>query len=645
MTALLEYTIATSPFPVTASATSGSQVIAQITLVATNATSSDVSLAGLIVQFSVGPGATDLTSNATAVGPVPPSGWVLATTQYPPGFVNFVFQPSADPATIPANESTLFVFNNVQINSTPGAAVAVVTEGSNNCSPPKCPTTSLTITKWPEGWGQVSFWADPNIIAQDGDTTLNWSGPVGATYQIQYYTPQTGPVTIPAVGQPALSNQGQYPGALAPPLTLVSTTTFYLTVVQNISEVIYESQQQVTVTVELPPPVIDSFTYALLSNELGPILALNWQTTNAEYCTLTGDSNLLQPNSQDNTYEIFPDSLDSLLTSYTLTATNQSGQATSTLIQSLIKLPVSGWSAGATTSIAVTANGETAFCIAYGGVALLSLSAGTATMLKKNGAGGDQPLAIAVTPDGSRYYTISGSSMTVEAFDGQTMQSVAGPASLPSNPAAADSVIVAGTPPMLFASAEDGNGNGWVTVYDGIALSQITTVNVGSGPRSMAASPDGTRVYVSCELGSVISVIDATHQPPSLIGTTGVGAAPLGIAVTPDSKMVLVACHFDNTVWVLDSSTNPMTRIGQPVGVGTMPWGIAASQNLAFVANSNDGTISQINLTMNPIATVGPSVGTGVYCMSVRLSLPYMIVLVAELDGSLVALTIGYAPA
>jgi hypothetical protein len=108
---------------------------------------------------------------------VGPLNWKLASTQTPTGFVRYVFQPLAGFGTLPKGQSLAFVLNNIEVNRTPGSFLAQITEGSGNCQPPDCPTFSTFLTKFPNGWGQVSFWANPTNLPYQGSTTLNWAGP------------------------------------------------------------------------------------------------------------------------------------------------------------------------------------------------------------------------------------------------------------------------------------------------------------------------------------------------------------------------------------------------------------------------------------------------------------------------------------
>ena len=283
MNPMLLYSITTDPFPLQASTTDGNLNIAQVSIVATNNSGNDVTLQGIIVQIPVGNGSAQLTNDAAHIGPVPPSNWKLNQTLNPKGYVQYEFLPNQGFGTVVKNTSLNFIFNNIQINTETGSVEIDVTEGSNNCVPSNCPVAQLYVTKFPNAWGQVQFWVDnPDIQAGSSDI-LHWSGPSGATYSIEYYTPQTGIVNIPAQGQPKLSNQGTYPSQKDPPLILQQTTVFTLKVNAAIGQQQYHAQTQITVTVQIPPPVISSFVPVPSNIDMNnPQTAqLNWTTVNA----------------------------------------------------------------------------------------------------------------------------------------------------------------------------------------------------------------------------------------------------------------------------------------------------------------------------------------------------------------------------
>ena len=219
-TTVLYYDCSTSPFPLQASSANGSPVTATLTVMATNQTNASVTLQGIIIEFPVGSDPTDFTQDSSRIGPVPPPGWNPPDVTTGDNSVQFVFHPQTGQGSLAANSNLVFTFNGIEVNQAPGTFSLTVTEGSNNCQPPDCPSVVFELAKFPPAWGNVNFWLNPAEFPFGENTTLNWSGPQGATYTIEYYTPQTGIVNVPAAGDPALGNTGLYPSALDPPLSL-----------------------------------------------------------------------------------------------------------------------------------------------------------------------------------------------------------------------------------------------------------------------------------------------------------------------------------------------------------------------------------------------------------------------------------------
>src|SRR5262249_34752862 len=140
--------------------------------------------------------------------------------------------------------------------------------------PPDCPTWTKRLDKMPNGWGEVQFSATPPIVKQGERFVLEWKKGPSATYELEYYTPQTGLVQIPKPGEAPLAAEGQYPAtgeAIALP---PGKTPFTLNVTKTFNNVRYTAQLQVIVTVERSPPVISTFTAV----RTGEGLELTWET-------------------------------------------------------------------------------------------------------------------------------------------------------------------------------------------------------------------------------------------------------------------------------------------------------------------------------------------------------------------------------
>ena len=305
MPTLLAYSLSTNPLPLQASPSADAPTVATLMLLATNLTKASVPLKGISVRLPVGSGAAELTASPLLIGAVPPAGWTLHSTQTPLGAVVYVFYPPAGEPTLAAGAALAFIFNNVQPNTAVGIVPVLVSEGSTGN-----PGQTIELPKFPARWGQVSFWATPPTVAAGSGPQLAWAGPAGATYGLQYYDIATNTVvSLPAPGRPALKNEGAYPNADDKPLTLRQSTNFTLTVSAVVEGRLMVAQQQVLVTVMVPPPRFRRFEVSPAHINLDyPMrrLVVNWETENVAVLTIPGIGNFVGEQAAHGSCEVFP---------------------------------------------------------------------------------------------------------------------------------------------------------------------------------------------------------------------------------------------------------------------------------------------------------------------------------------------------
>jgi YVTN family beta-propeller protein len=587
----LRYDITTEPFPLQASAETGSPVKAQLTIVATNSTSRKVNLQAIIIELPVDKGAGDLTLDASSIGPIAPRNWSLDKSVNPP---SYAFTPPDAYPGLDKNKSLVFVFNNVQVNSTPGNVEITITEYGDEDGDQGA-IKALEVTKFPHGWGQVTFWADPEIVEETKGTTLHWSGPAGADYKIEYYTPHTDVVNVPAEGEKPLLNEGVYPAKTDPPLSLNQNTTFTLNVTERTSSgLTYSARQQVTVTVETPKPRIKLFRGELRKKDNSLELILRWDTEHAKTCTITGDPHPVTSSSLDDSYTITRASANLFRYHYTLTAEDGSGDE----------------SRNATSQVDVEWGEITG---------AVSLTTNCPCFLK---------VLPAAPPQNARIFLTSEN--TVEALDAVTLKPIGQPIKLSSTPYLA---LLPAAPPQnarLFMLM----GDGTVGAFDAITMGLIgKSIQLGRSFSFIAVSPavpsanppQNALVFLTGNSVNTVGVLDAkTLQPfgQSIQAREGLGKIAVSPAAPPQNARVFIANQNENTVWVIDALT--LQQIGQPIRVGKRPIDVvvvpAAPPGNAriFVANINDNTVTVIDaLTLQQI---GQPIKTGRYPSSFAVS-------------------------
>jgi YVTN family beta-propeller protein len=120
----------------------------------------------------------------------------------------------------------------------------------------------------------------------------------------------------------------------------------------------------------------------------------------------------------------------------------------------------------------------------------------------------------------------------------------------------------------------------------------------GAGPRyldptALKLSPDGKRLYVVCEDGNVVLVVD-THTR-RVIGRVHVGLKPAGIAISPDGKTLYVSNEWNNTVCEIEAGS---LRVLRTLKTGWGPVGITTDRvgKFLYTANTLGDNISVIDL-------------------------------------------------
>jgi len=142
-----------------------------------------------------------------------------------------------------------------------------------------------------------------------------------------------------------------------------------------------------------------------------------------------------------------------------------------------------------------------------------------------------------------------------------------------------------------------------VSVINTATNTVSATITVGSHPQGISVSPDGTKVYVANYSNNTVSVINTANNTVS--GTIAVGNGPLGAFITPDGTKLYVANGGSNSVSVINTVTNTVSEV---IPVGSGPRGVSVSPDgtLVYVANQSDHTVSVISVATNTVSATIP---------------------------------------
>lgn len=156
----------------------------------------------------------------------------------------------------------------------------------------------------------------------------------------------------------------------------------------------------------------------------------------------------------------------------------------------------------------------------------------------------------------------------------------------------------------------------------------------GAGPRHLAFSPDGNRVYVINELDSTLAICDYDGSTGSLTARQTISALPEGyegesycahVIVSEDGRFVYGSNrgHDSIVVWAVDKSSGELSVAGHASTEGSFPRHFALDPNgtRLLVANQNSDNLailrrSRENGLLNRQAVLGdiPSTVALVFC-------------------------------
>jgi predicted alpha-1,2-mannosidase len=154
-------------------------------------------------------------------------------------------------------------------------------------------------------------------------------------------------------------------------------------------------------------------------------------------------------------------------------------------------------------------------------------------------------------------------------------------------------------------------GDGTVQPIDVATLTAGTPVPVGSQCERLAVSPDGSQLWVANQGDGTVS--DVSLATDTVTRTITVGSAPFGVAVTPDSSQVYITNGGSSSVSVISAATDSVTAT-IPVGAGPQYVQISPDGTTAYVADFGAGGATPITVATGTPGTFIPT-GSGAYAV------------------------------
>jgi YVTN family beta-propeller protein len=143
---------------------------------------------------------------------------------------------------------------------------------------------------------------------------------------------------------------------------------------------------------------------------------------------------------------------------------------------------------------------------------------------------------------------------------------------------------------LLVAVNSDSNS---VTLVDTATHSVINEILVGTDPRTVAITPDGTHALITLRADNALAVIDLETQ--ELIATHPIGHMPYGVVT--DGRRAYVSNFADDQIAVLDLETGEVIR---RLDVPNAPTGLTLSEGWLLISHFYHGEITLANVLRTP---------------------------------------------
>ena len=156
------------------------------------------------------------------------------------------------------------------------------------------------------------------------------------------------------------------------------------------------------------------------------------------------------------------------------------------------------------------------------------------------------------------------------------------------------------------------NMNPGISVIDGVANSQVATVNVGFSSSSIRPQVDSGLNRIWAATNNIINAINGSTN--SITGTINIGDQVSNIKVNDANHHVFATGVNNNIVSVIDGNSNSLlTTVSIGYGRGSGGLTINTVTNRVYVTNHSDGTVSVIQDSSQASSpgTLDPTFGSG----------------------------------
>lgn len=201
-----------------------------------------------------------------------------------------------------------------------------------------------------------------------------------------------------------------------------------------------------------------------------------------------------------------------------------------------------------------------------------------------------KPVALAETPDGKKLYVVnqgSGSVTSISVVD----KTVSAAIKTGANPVWA--VTRSDSARVYVLHSGSGSGSGKVSTIDTATDLALSSVPVGEGANYMTYDSKLNRLYISNPVANTLTALNISADPPALLFTLPVAPSPITVAALPDGTRVYVASvsraggNATSQVTVVNAGDGSVRTV---IPLNSVPAGCGVARFELFIAASADSS-------------------------------------------------------
>lgn len=182
----------------------------------------------------------------------------------------------------------------------------------------------------------------------------------------------------------------------------------------------------------------------------------------------------------------------------------------------------------------------------------------------------------------------------------------------------------------VVVSALRGRG---INVIDGVSFDELARLSLGGAFHGLAATADGSKLYVSGGNKQTIFEFEMVAGTPTLLREIPTHGFPIGIALTPNEQFLLVCSSYGSAVYKIRLSTGQVVKTA-PAGIYPYDIVISNDGSEAYVSNWGGSSVTVINVQQG---TSVAEIGVGTHPEGMALSPDGNTLYVADADSDTIS--------